>query len=257
MSTPIDKKMKLSNKMCHIEDMARRAMERVSYKSAIESLMYTMIGTKPDLSFVMNLVSRFQSNPGEEHWKAVKRILKYLMGTMNYALIYKGETEIAIEGYSDTSYLADPDDVKSTSGYVFLLGGGVVSLKSKKQAIVALSTMESEYVACYLAANEVVWNKKFLNQLNFHSVRCEVVRIFYDNTTPICTSKEPRFHKNFKHIKPYFYHLRNEVRLKEIEINYISTDLMIADPLIKRVVTNGFVRQVREMRMRESKEERM
>ncbi|KAL4183097.1 hypothetical protein AMTRI_Chr11g96500 [Amborella trichopoda] len=257
MSTPIDKKTKLSNKMCPTENIDIGAMERVAYRSAVGSLMYAMTGIRPNLSFVMSLVSGFQKNPREEHWKAVKRILRYLKGAMNYALTYKGRTEIAIDGYSDASYLADPDDAKSTSGYVFMLGGGAVSWKSKKQDIVALSTMESEYVACCLAAKEAVWIKNFINQLNFYPIRCEAVRIFYDNTVAICISKEPWFHKNFKHIKPYFYHLRNEVRLKEIEISYIFTYLMITDPLTKEVVPNIFVRHVRAMGMRESEEEKI
>ncbi|KAL4188208.1 hypothetical protein AMTRI_Chr09g42940 [Amborella trichopoda] len=238
MSTPIDKKTKLSNKMCSTEDMNIRAMERVPYRSAVGSLMYAMTGTRLDLSFVMILVSRFQSNPGEEHWKAVKRILKYFLCTY-------------------IQRVTDPNDAKSTSGYVFMLGGGVVSWKPKKQDIVALSTMEAEYVACCLAAKEAVWIKKFLNQLSFHPVRCEAVRILCDNMAAICIFKELCFHKNSKHIKPYFYHLRNEVRMREIEISYISTDLMIADPLTKGVAPNVFVRHVSEMGMRESGEERM
>ncbi|KAL4196346.1 hypothetical protein AMTRI_Chr04g245730 [Amborella trichopoda] len=257
ISTPIDKKTKLSNKMCPIEDIDIRAMEKVPYRSTIGSLMYAMTGTRPDLSFFISLVSRFQSNLEDEHWKAVKRILRYLKGTMNNTLTYKGETKIAIERYSDASYRADPDDAKSTSGYVFMLGGGAVYWKSKKQDIVALSTMESEYVACCQAAKEVVWIKKFFNQLNFYPVRCEAMQVFCDNTAVICVSKEPRFHKNSKHIKPYFFHLRNEVRLKEIVISYISTNLIIADTLTKRVVPNVFVRHMREMVMRESEEERM
>ncbi|KAL4178513.1 hypothetical protein AMTRI_Chr13g115410 [Amborella trichopoda] len=224
MSTPINKKTKLSNKMCPTEDMDIKVMKRVSYRSTVGSLMYPMTGTMLDLSFIMSLVSRFQSNPGEEHWKALSR---------------------------------GSDDANSTSWYVFMLGGGAVSWKSKKQDIVALSTMESEYVTCCLAANEAMWIKKFLNQLNFHLIHCEAVRIFRDNTTAICVSKELRFHKNSKHIKPYFYHLRNEMRLKEIEIIYISTDLMFADTLTKGVVPNILVRPVKEMGLRESDEERM
>ncbi|KAL4199058.1 hypothetical protein AMTRI_Chr03g49260 [Amborella trichopoda] len=230
MFTPIDKKTKLSNKMCPTEVMDIRAMERVTDRSAVGFLMYSMTGTRPDLSFVMSLVSRFQSNPGDEHWKA---------------------------GYLDASYLADPDDAKSISGYMFMLGGGEIFWKSKKQDIVALSTLESDYVACCLAAKEAVWIKKFLNQLNFHLVCCEAVQIFCDNTTAIYVSKEPRFHKISRHMKPYFYHLRNKVRLNEIEISYISTDLMIANPLTKGVVPNIFVRHVREMGMKESEEERV
>ncbi|KAL4203461.1 hypothetical protein AMTRI_Chr01g104090 [Amborella trichopoda] len=257
MSTPIDKKTKLSNKMCSTEEMDIRATVRVPNRRAGGSFTYFMTRPRPDMSFVMSLVSRFQSNPRVEHWQAVKIIFRYLKGTMNYALTYKGGTEITIDGYSDASYLADPDDAKSTSRYVFILGGGAVSWKSKKQDIVALSTMESEFMACCLAVKEAMWIKKFLNQLNFHHVRCEAVQIFCDNTTAIYISKQPQFHKNSKHIKPYFYHLRNEVRLKEIEISYISIDLMIADPLTKGVVLDVFVKHVREMGMRESEKDRM
>ncbi|KAL4193928.1 hypothetical protein AMTRI_Chr06g201690 [Amborella trichopoda] len=118
--------------------------------------MYTRLGTRPNFSFAMSLISRFQSNPGMEHWKAIKRALRYLKGTVNYALTYKGGSDIHIQGYSNANYLGDLDESKSTSGYIFMLSGGVVSWCSKKHDIVALSIMESEYVACYFATKEAI-----------------------------------------------------------------------------------------------------
>ena len=124
-------------------------MEKVPYASIVGSLMYAMLCTRPDICFIVGMVNRYQSNPGTAHWQAVKMILRYLQGTVNFALCYHGG-DLRLTGYTDADGSADRDERKSTSGYAFILGGGAISWCSKTQACVSLSMMESEYVAYVL-----------------------------------------------------------------------------------------------------------
>ena len=101
-------------------------MSSILYALAVRSIMYAMLCTRPDVAYALGIVSRFQADPGEDHWKAVKNILKYLRGTKDIFLVYGG-SDLKLESYSDSSFQSDPDDSKSTSGYVFTLNGGTVS----------------------------------------------------------------------------------------------------------------------------------
>ncbi|XP_031270036.1 secreted RxLR effector protein 161-like [Pistacia vera] len=129
-------------------------MKRIPYASAIGSIMYAMLCTRIDVSCALSTCSRYQSDPGERHWMAVKNILKYLKRTKDMFLVYGGEDELTVRGYSDASFQTDKDDYRSQSGFVFCLNGGAVSWKSSKQSTVADSTMEAEYIALSDAAKE-------------------------------------------------------------------------------------------------------
>jgi hypothetical protein len=102
-------------------------MSNVPYASAIGSIMYAMLCTRPDVSNALSLVSRFQSDPGVEHWTAVKNILKYLNRTKEMFLVYGGDEELVVKGYTDASFDTNPDDSKSQTGYIYILNGGAVS----------------------------------------------------------------------------------------------------------------------------------
>ena len=118
----------------------REIMDKVPYALAIGSIMYAMLCTRPDVAHAISLTSRYQSDPGSEHWIAVKNILKYLRRTKDMFLVYGGEEELVAKCYVDASFDTDPDDSKSQSGYVFLVNGGAVSWRSSKQPVVAGST---------------------------------------------------------------------------------------------------------------------
>ncbi|XP_068318544.1 secreted RxLR effector protein 161-like [Pyrus communis] len=136
-------------------------MANVPYASAVGSLMYVMLCTRPDICHVVGIVSRYQSNPGQAHWQAVKRIMRYLQGTKDLTLYYQG-WDLKLRGYSDANWASDKDERKSTSGCAFVLGNGIVSWCSKKQTCIALFTMESEYVAIGLVVQEAVWLRRFI-----------------------------------------------------------------------------------------------
>ena len=112
--------------------------------------------SRPDVCLAISLAGRYQSNPGVDHWTAVKNILKYLKRTKGMFLVYGGDKELVVNGYVDASFDTDPDDSKSQTGYIFLLNGRAVSWCSSKQSVVAGSTCESEYIVASEAANEGV-----------------------------------------------------------------------------------------------------
>ena len=133
--------------------------------------MYAMICTRPDVAFAISLTSRYQANPGESHWAAVKTILKYLKRTKEMFLVYGGEEELVVKGYADASFQTDRDDCRSQSGFVYVLNGGAVHWMSSKQDTVADSTTEAKYIAACEAAKEGVWIWNFLDDLGISQPR--------------------------------------------------------------------------------------
>jgi hypothetical protein len=140
-------------------------MKAVPYASAVESLQYTQVCTRPDLAFVTRILGRYQDNPEIEHWRMVNKALRYVQGTKSLLLTYRKFDSLKIEGYSDSDFARDVDDRKSTSGYVFTLAREAISWKSSKQTFIASSTMYAEFVACYEATGQVKWLKKFVPRL--------------------------------------------------------------------------------------------
>jgi hypothetical protein len=104
--------------------------DQLRYSQIVGSLMYLASATRPDISFVVSKLSRYMSNPGDDHWHALERVLRYLKGTMSYGIHYSGHPAV-LEGYSDANWISDIDQIYATSGYVFTLGGGAVSWSCK------------------------------------------------------------------------------------------------------------------------------
>ena len=146
VSTPLAAHFKLSSAMCPQSDEDIEYMSRVPYSSAVGSLMYAMVCSRPDLSHALSVVSRFMANPGREHWKAVQWIFRYLHGTANACLQF-GKSKDELVGYVDSDFAGDLDKRRSLTGYVFTIGGCAVSWKATLQTTVALSTTEAEYMA--------------------------------------------------------------------------------------------------------------
>jgi hypothetical protein len=121
----------------------RIVKDQLRYSQMIGSLMYLASVTRPDISFVMSKLSRFTSNLGDDHWRALERVIHYLVGTMDYRIHYSGYSRV-LEGYSDANWISNMDELYAPSGYVFTLGGAAVSWRSCKQTILTRSTMEAE-----------------------------------------------------------------------------------------------------------------
>ncbi|GJW45954.1 retrotransposon protein, putative, ty1-copia subclass [Tanacetum coccineum] len=140
---------------------------RKTPRKAIGLIMYAIRCTRPDVAFAQNLCSRFQQNPGEIHWTAVKAILMYLRNTKDMILVYgaKPEAKLKVSCYADASFQTNKDDTKSQMGYVFVLNGGAVDWKSAKQSTTAISSTEPEYIVAVEASMEAVWMRKFIDGL--------------------------------------------------------------------------------------------
>ncbi|XP_075076392.1 secreted RxLR effector protein 161-like [Nicotiana tabacum] len=221
-------------------------MKAVPYASAVGSLMYAMLCTRPDICFVVGVVSRFQSNPRKEHWTAVKHIIKYLKRTRDYMLIYQSDDLVPI-GYTDSDFQSDRDSRKSTSGNVFTLGGGAISWRSIKQTCVADSTMEAEYVATSEAAKEAVWLGNFLRELGVVPSIQAPITLYCDNSGAVANSKEPRSHKRAKHIERKYHLIRDIVQRGDVVVTKIASENNLADPFTKSLPQKTFDKHVEGM----------
>ena len=200
IDTPVEKGSALCLDQCPKIDEEKTLMFTMPYAEAIGNLMYSMLCTRPDICFAICMVSRYRSNPGPAHWVAVKRIFQSLQGITDFALCFhRGDSRL--KGYSDAGWAGDRDELKSTSGYAFILGGGSVSRYSKKQTCVALSTMESEYVSCAAAVQEAIWLKRFLQHLGITAHSEEAVTLYSDSTIALVYAKDPKYHGKSKHIE--------------------------------------------------------
>ena len=222
-------------------------MNRIPYASAIGSIMYVMICTRPDVSCALSMMSRFQSCPGDDHWTTVKNILKYFNRTKDKFLVFGGMSELCIRGYTDASFQTDKDDFRSQSGYVFTLNGGAVSWKSSKQSTVADSTTEAEYIVAAEAAKEAVWIRNFISELGVVPSVANPIELYCDNNGAIVQAKEPRSHQKSKHVLRKFHLLREIVGRKDIKVCEISTDENIANPLTKPLSQQKHEKHVTEM----------
>uniref|UniRef100_A0A2N9GZ77 Integrase catalytic domain-containing protein n=1 Tax=Fagus sylvatica TaxID=28930 RepID=A0A2N9GZ77_FAGSY len=157
VKTPIDVNL-------HLTKNKGNDISQLEYSQIIGSLMYIMNCTRPDIAYSVSKLSRYTSNPREDHWKAIVRVLRYLKYTLNYGVHYT-RYPVVLEGYSDANWISDTNDTKSTSGYVFTLGGAAVSWKSSKQTCIARSTMESEFIALDKAGEEAEWLRHFLEDM--------------------------------------------------------------------------------------------
>jgi hypothetical protein len=214
-------------------DEERQYMSEVPFALEIGSIMYAMICTHPDVSFALIATSRHQSDPGKKHWFAVKRILKHLRRTKDLFLVYGGDKELVIKGYTDASFVTDPDDSKSQSGYVFTLNGGAFSWKSLKQGPIAESTTKAKYIAASEATKEGVWIKKFMIELGVVLSVQGPMEIYCDNNGAIAQAREPRSHQKNKHVLRKYHLIREYVDEGEIKLYKIHTDLNVEDPLTK------------------------
>ena len=164
----------------------------------------------------------------------MKRIFRNLKGTTHLGLLYsKGDETAALTGYSDTDWGGDCNDYKSTTGYLFQIGGTAVTWKSKKQTCVALSTAEAEYIALSSAAPEVVWMRELSADLR--NPQSQPTLILEDNQSAISISKNPQFHRRTKHFNIKYHFIRKQVSNGKICLQYCPTEDMLADLLTKGI----------------------
>jgi hypothetical protein len=251
-STPLALGTRLSNEMSPTTDAEKKEMEGVPYSAIVGSLLYLATGTRPDISYAVGEVCRFMKNPGMEHWKAVKHILRYLKGTADMGLLYGGpEATLSVVGYADADWAGDVDSRRSTAGYVFMVAGGPVAWRSKRQATVALSTMEAEYMSLCAASQEAAWLQRLMEDVCGHDEgSAKPMVINEDNNGAKAFSKKETYHGRAKHIDTKYHFVREQVRMGAVEIVTCKSDDMLADILTKMVARDRFEDFVLRMGMR-------
>jgi hypothetical protein len=207
-NTPMAKGDKFSLNQCPKNHVENEVMQKYPYASIIGSIMYAQVCTRPNIAFITGMLGRYLSNPGLDHWKAAKRVLRYLKRTKDHMLTYRKSDKLEVIGYTDSDFGGCQDSMKSTSGYVFMLAGGAISWKGAKQSLIASSTMATEFIACYEASNHGVWLRNF-------------------------------------DIK--FLVVQERVQKCQLSIEHIGTDSMLTDPLTKGLPPNKFEEHVAHM----------
>ena len=177
-------------------------------------------------------MSRYTQSPNQDHWVAIRRVLKYLRSTSDYYLCYSGFPNV-LEGFSDVNWFSFSNEMKSTSGYVFTLGGGIVSWKSSKQTSITQSTMEAEFIALKKASSKVEWLRILSSDIQLWTRPTPSVSIHYDSQATIVKVKSKMFNGKNMHIC-----LRHDIMQRLLETVIISLDfvrlgLNLTDPLTK------------------------
>lgn len=200
------------------------------YREAVGSLMYLAVGTRPDISFAVGRASRFLSQPKESDVVAVKRIFRYLCGTINYGIAYDQTAKFTLECFSDSDYAGCPVSRRSTSGFVFNLGSGAISWCSQLQKSVVVSTTQAEYVAGAQSVKEMIWIKRLISSL---LIKCDSVFLRMDNRSAIRLVENSEPHKRTKHVDIKYHFIREKYEKGNFDLTYISTEDQVADILTK------------------------
>jgi hypothetical protein len=197
------------------------------------------------MAFAVGYLSRFMEDPRQEHMAAMKHLLRYVAGTIDYGLAYtRGDAELQLVGYSDSDMAGDVDDRKSTSGILYFLGGSPIAWQSQKQHVVALSSCEAEYIAGAAAACQGVWLRRLLQDVVGAGVPPPQLKM--DNQSAIALSKNPVLHDRSKHIDTKFHILRECVDGGAVRLAFVSTQGQLADIMTKALGKAKF-QELREL----------
>ena len=162
---PIVKGDRFSKGQCPHNDIERDHMKVIPYSSIVGNLMYAQVCTSPYIAFVVGMLGRYLSDPGQSQWKETKNVLRYLQGTKDLMLTYRHTDTLKVVGFSAFDYASCVDDKKSIVGYIFMMVEGAVLWKSVKQTLTASSTTEVEYVVCNETTCRAIWLQNFISAL--------------------------------------------------------------------------------------------
>ncbi|GJR14086.1 zinc finger, CCHC-type containing protein [Tanacetum coccineum] len=226
-----------------------KVVSQLEYSRVIDCLMYAMTCTRPDIAFAMGKLSRYTSNPGTQHWQAIQRVLKYLKKTMDYRLTYTGYPSV-LEGYTDASWISNTEDNSSTSGWVFLLGGGAISWASKKQTCITGSTMESEFVALAAAGKEAEWLKNLLLEIPLWSKPIAPISIRCDSAATLAKAYSQMYNGKSRHLGVRHSMIRELITNGVISIEFVRSQQNLADHLTKGLARDLVIKSAEGMRLK-------
>ncbi|KAM0037011.1 putative RNA-directed DNA polymerase [Helianthus debilis subsp. tardiflorus] len=225
----------------------KEQMSQIPYASVVGSLMYAQVCTRPDIAYIAGMLGRYQTNPGLDHWKAAKKVLRYLQGTKDYKLTYRRSDRLEVVGYSDSDFAKCKDDKKSTSGYIFMLAGGPISWKSHKQQLTTTSTMMAEYIAVYNATCHGMLLRNLITGLKIVNSISRPLKLYCDNSAAVSFSNSNSSTGAGLYLDTKYLFVRERVEENNLCIEYISTKDMLADPMTKGLPPKVFEEHVSNM----------
>jgi hypothetical protein len=231
-ATPLDSKLKLEWEGDQLSNV-------VEYQKLVGKLIYLTI-TRPDITFAVSLASQFMHAPTQAHMQIVKRILRYLKGSIGRGILMRNNNHTRIMGYSDADWAGSAYDRKSTTGYCTFVGGNLVSWKSKKQTVIARSSAEAEYRAMASTACELIWLKYLLSDLGIN--HDQPISMFCDNQAAMHIAANPVFHERTKHIEVDCHYVRSQVQNKVIDTIFTRSHDQLADIFTKSLPSAQFLR---------------
>ncbi|GJV21981.1 retrotransposon protein, putative, ty1-copia subclass [Tanacetum coccineum] len=226
-SDPVDTPMVEKSKLD--EDTQGKAIDPTHYRGMVGTLMY-LTASRPDLTFVVCMCARYQAKPTEKHLHAVKRIFKYLRGTVNRGLWYPKDSSIALTAYADADHAGCQDTRRSTSGCMQLLGERLVSWSSKRQKSAAISSTKAEYIALSGCCAQVLWMR---SQLTDYGLGFNKIPMYYDNKSAIALCCNNVQHSRSKHIDIRFHFIKEQVENGVVELYFVNTEYQLADIFTK------------------------
>lgn len=200
------------------------------YRATVGSLQYLGL-TRPDIAFTVNRLSQYMHQPRTLHWEAVKRLLRYLVGTANKGMFFSASSPLSLHAYSDADWAGNKYDYTSTGAYIVYLGRQPISWSSKKQTGVAGSSTEAEYRALTSAAAELKWLLSLMSEIGLKS--SEIPVLYCDNVGATYLSANPVFHSRMKHLALDYHFVREQVQAKRLKVAHISSTDQLADALTK------------------------
>lgn len=217
-----------------------KAVDATHYKSLIGGLRY-LVHTRPDIAYSVGVASRYMERPTTVHQNAVKRILRYVQGTLQFGLVYSRTSgNNILTGFADSDLAGNLDDRKSTGGMCFYLNESLITWVSQKQRCVALSSCEAEFMAATAAACQAIWIRNVLNQITAETIG--PVILYIDNKSAIDLAKNPVFHGRSKHIHVRYHFIRECVERGDIVLKHVASEKQKADILTKALTTIKFER---------------
>ncbi|CAL1362373.1 unnamed protein product [Linum trigynum] len=208
------------------------SLRQSEYASIIGRLHYAADYTRPDIAYVVGLLGRFNSCPSREHWNAIERVMRYLKRTANLGIHYQ-RFHVVLKGYSDADWNTLSDDSKATGGYVFNIAGRALSWKSKKQTILAQSTMESEMIALAVASEEASWLRGLLLEIPLWERPVPSVLIHCDSTATIAEVENRFYNGKKRQIRRKHSTVRELLTIGAVRVDHIRSEQNLADPLTK------------------------
>ena len=205
---------------------------RSKFQQVIGSLLYIMLGTRPDIAFAVTKLSQYAANPSQDHLNRALYICRYLAGTADYALVYNGPGDEGLMAYADSDWASDPTTRKSTTGYMAKLAGGIFSWNSRTQKTVALSSTEAEYMSLSDTCRQLVWVRSMVSELG---IKLAPIPLFGDNQGSIFLASNPVQEKHIKHIDLRYHFIRDIIQSKQVELFFIEGASNPADMFTKNL----------------------